>query len=125
VDDKSSDKTVSVVESFEKKLSDKLILIKHIENIGVGGAIKSGYKKALELDIDIIVVMAGDAQMNPDYLPNLLDPIIEAGIDYTKGNRLEHFEKMKMPKVRRKGNSILTLLTKISSGYWTIIDPQN
>ena len=101
------------------------MLIKHDENQGVGGAIKTGYKQAIDLDMDAVVVMAGDAQMNSRYLSNLLDPIIDEKIDYTKGNRLEHVEKFNMPKIRRFGNSVLTLLTKISSGYWNIIDPQN
>jgi len=125
VDDCSEDKTYEIVKSYQKELNDKLILIKHKKNKGVGGAIKTGYKKALDLDMDIIAVMAGDAQMDPDQLPKLLDPIIEGKADYTKGNRLEHTEKLNMPGIRRFGNSILTLLTKIASGYWGIIDPQN
>lgn len=93
--------------------------------MGVGEAIKSGYKKAYELDMDISAVMAGDAQMDPKELDKLLDPIIDNNAEYTKGNRLTHKEKMKMPKIRAFGNGILTFLTKISSGYWNIIDPQN
>ena len=58
-------------------------------------------------------------------IPKLLDPIVEGKADYTKGNRLVHPENMKMPRVRRFGNSILTLLTKLASGYWELIDPQN
>ena len=125
VDDNSKDNTIMIVESLQRNFSDRLILIKHEKNKGVGGAIKSGYKKALDFDMDITAVMAGDGQMDPDQLPKLLDPIIEGKAEYTKGNRLEHVDKLKMPRIRRFGNSILTLLTKIASGYWKIIDPEN
>ena len=125
IDDCSNDDTISNVTSLKKDLSDKLILIKHEKNLGVGEAIKTGYKKALELEIDITTVMAGDGQMNPDELYKLLDPIIDNKADYTKGNRLTHKEKIKMPRYRALGNGLLTFLTKIASGYWNIIDPQN
>ena len=125
VDDASKDNSVNIVKTLEKKFNNKIILIEHQENKGVGGSIKTGYKKALELDIGIAVVMAGDAQMDPNELSKLLDPIVEEKKDYTKGNRLEHPDKLKMPRIRRLGNSILTLLTKIASGFWGIIDPQN
>jgi glycosyltransferase involved in cell wall biosynthesis len=125
VDDKSTDGTATIVESLQRDYSDRLILIKHEQNRGVGGAIKTGYKKALALDMDITAVMGGDAQMDPDQLPKLLEPIIEGRADYTKGNRLEHIDKLSMPKNRRIANGALTLLTKIASGYWGIVDPQN
>jgi glycosyltransferase involved in cell wall biosynthesis len=125
VDDKSKDNTVTIVESIQRNFSDRLILIKHEKNKGVGGAIKTGYKRARDLDMDITAVMAGDAQMDHNQLPKLLGPIIEGKAEYTKGNRLEHVEKLEMPRIRRFGNSILTLLTKIASGYWRIIDPEN
>jgi len=125
VDDGSSDNTYEIVKSLQKKYSNKLILIKHEKNLGVGGAIKTGYKKALELTINIVAIMAGDAQMDPNELHKLLDPIIEKKADYAKGNRLTHKEKIKMPRFRAFGNGILTFLTKIASGYWNIIDPQN
>ena len=69
--------------------------------------------------------MAGDGQMDPKYLPSLLDPLILGEADYAKGNRLSHSQAKKMPSFRRFGNSILTLLNKVSTGYWHIIDPQN
>jgi glycosyltransferase involved in cell wall biosynthesis len=95
-------------------------------NQGVGGAILTGHKKALELGGDISVVMAGDAQMDPHYLPSLLDPIIEEGYDFTKGNRFLFKDSLKgMPEIRIFGNVVLTFLTKFSSGYWNIFDPQN
>jgi len=125
VDDNSRDNTVNIVESLENEFSDKILLVKHEENKGVGGAIKTGYKKALDLEIDIAAVMAGDAQMDPNELHKLLDPVVDGQADYTKGNRLTHKEKMKMPRLRAFGNGMLTFLTKIASGYWNVIDPQN
>ena len=125
IDDNSKDNTQSIVESLKKDFQSKLILISNNVNIGVGGAIKIGYKKSLELDMDITVVMAGDAQMDPKNLQKLLDPIIENRADYTKGNRLISSDLDKMPKTRRRGNAILTILTKIASGYWNVMDPQN
>ena len=125
VDDKSNDNTLNKIQSLKEDLSDKLILIEHKDNIGVGGAIKTGYKKVLDLEIDIAAVMAGDAQMPPSELQRLIDPIVEGKTDYTKGNRLTHKEKIKMPRLRAFGNGMLTFLTKMASGYWNVIDPQN
>lgn len=125
VNDASKDGTQQVVESLKEQMEDRLISITHQRNIGVGGSIKTGYRKSMELNMDITLVMAGDGQMDPDQIPSLLDPIVEGEADYTKGNRLSHPEVLKMPRIRRIGNSILTLLTKIASGYWGIIDPQN
>ena len=125
VDDNSKDNLVNVVESLQKNFSDRLFLIKHKKNKGVGGAIKTGYKKAMDLDMDITAVMAGDAQMDPRQLTKLLEPIVEVKVGYAKGNRLEGVEKLKMPRIRRFGNSILTLLTKIASatGMLPILNP--
>ncbi|UCG69421.1 MAG: glycosyltransferase [Thermoplasmata archaeon] len=125
VDDARSDSTGKSAYSFKGKLKDKLIIVRHEKNQGCGGAIITGYKIALKENMDISVVMAGDAQMDPGHMPLLLDPIVEDRADYTKGNRLFSKEIEKMPRSRQRGNAILTLLTKISSGYWDIIDPQN
>lgn len=125
IDDCSEDNTLNVLKSQKKKFSEKLIIIQHTKNKGVGEAIKTGYKKSLELDMNITAVMAGDAQMNPEQLTDLLDPIVNDKVEYSKGNRLTHKEKIKMPRFRAFGNGFLTFLTKIASGYWDIIDPQN
>ena len=126
VDDASNDNTFEVVLSYIKESGDKRIeLIKHKQNQGEGGAIASGYKRAIELDLDAVAVMAGDGQMDPEDLPALLDPIVEDRADYTKGNRLftgKAWEKI--PKIRYLGNAFLSLLTKIASGYWHIADSQ-
>lgn len=128
VDDKSTDKTLEKINKFKEKEKnkEKIYVIAHEKNKGVGGAIVSGYKKALEDDMDIAVVMAGDNQMDPSQLPRIIDPIVSGKADYTKGNRLLSKEYRKgMSNWRSFGNVILTLLTKIASGYWRIMDPQN
>jgi glycosyltransferase involved in cell wall biosynthesis len=125
IDDKSSDRTVMVVKALQER-NDRLNLICHFKNQGVGGAIASGYIWARDHDYDAAVVMAGDGQMNPDDLPNLLDAVIENEADYAKGNRLFTGEAYKkIPKVRYFGNAFLSLLTKIASGYWHIADSQS
>jgi hypothetical protein len=94
--------------------------------MGAGGAIKTGYLAALYDEVDITVTMDGDGQMDPDYMPRLLDPIVDDEADYAKANRLLYQEyREDMPAFRVFGNSILTFLTKISSGYWKTMDPQN
>jgi glycosyltransferase involved in cell wall biosynthesis len=125
VDDASRDDTFNVAKSMYRKYGNKLKIIRHRTNQGVGGAIVTGYKKALREEADVVAVMAGDAQMAPENLYKLLDPIIEDRADYTKGNRLFSKELERMPRRRRGGNALLTLLTKMASGYWDIIDPQN
>lgn len=125
VDDCSSDKTSEVVESMIKD-HDKVVLIRHEVNQGVGGSIASGYKWTLENGYDVAVVMAGDGQMLPKDLPAILDPVVEDRADYSKANRLFTGEAFKtIPKVRYFGNSVLSLLTKIASGYWHIADSQS
>ncbi len=128
VDDKSTDKTSEKIKKFKEEddKSNKIHIISHERNGGVGAAIISGYKQALKDRIDIVVVMAGDHQMDPSQLPRMIEPIINGRADYTKGNRLLGREYRKgMSKWRLFGNSLLTLLTKIASGYWQIMDPQN
>jgi glycosyltransferase involved in cell wall biosynthesis len=125
VDDCSPDQTSQKVQEWIQKLGDRVVLIRHPVNQGVGGAIATGYKWARDHNIDIAVVMAGDAQMDPKDLPALLDPVAEGRVDYSKGNRLftgEAFKKI--PKVRYFGNAALSLLTKVASGYWHIADSQ-
>ncbi|MFH1445133.1 MAG: glycosyltransferase family 2 protein, partial [Nanoarchaeota archaeon] len=123
IDDVSKDKTKEIVKEY-MKTNKKVILIEHEKNQGVGGSIISGYKKALELNIDVAAVMAGDAQMHPEDLKTVIAPVLNGEADYVKGNRLFHKDVQKtMPQLRYFGNSVLTLLTKIASGYWYIMDP--
>jgi len=125
VDDCSKDKTVEVVKQ-NKEEKDKIQLIEHEVNQGVGGAISSGYKWARDNDIDVTVVMAGDGQMDPDDLEKIIDPVASGSADYSKGNRLFYGDAWSMiPHYRYLGNSFLSLMTKIASGYWHIADSQS
>jgi glycosyltransferase involved in cell wall biosynthesis len=125
IDDLSTDTTIAVIE-HSRKTNRKIILIKHELNQGVGGAIASGYKWCRDNDVDVAVVMAGDAQMDPRDLPSILDPVVNGDADYSKGNRLFTGEAYKkIPKVRFYGNAMLSMLTKIASGYWHVADSQS
>lgn len=105
--------------------TDRIILINHLKNGGVGAAIARGYKWCLDHAIDCTAVMAGDAQMDPSELKSICTPVLNDGIDYVKGNRLIHGgARLVMPKTRFLGNSILSILTKIASGYWHVSDTQ-
>lgn len=104
----------------------RVVLIRHERNTGVGGAVLSGHRRALALGADVSVVMAGDAQIDPDYLPDLLDPIADGEADFTKANRF--FSRTSfagMPKYRVFGSIALSFMTKAASGYWHLFDPQN
>ncbi|RME13469.1 MAG: glycosyltransferase family 2 protein, partial [Bacteroidetes bacterium] len=104
---------------------DRIILINHLENGGVGAAIASGYKWCKDHEMDCVAVMAGDGQMDPFELENICLPVVKDDIDYVKGNRLRHpSAKYIIPKIRFFGNSILSILTKIASGYWRVSDTQ-
>lgn len=123
VDDHSTDNTSKIILSYN---DDRITLIRHSKNSGVGAAVVTGYKLALHDDMDLIAVMDGDNQMDPDELPKLLDPVVDGRFDYTKGDRLSRLDLKKgMSRWRRFGNFLLTQLTRISSGYWNIQDPQN
>ncbi len=105
--------------------TDRIILIEQGVNSGVGAAIARGYKWAKDYGIDCTAVMAGDGQMDPSELEGICTPVIEEDIDYVKGNRLIHRSALLIiPKVRYFGNSILSILTKVASGYWHISDTQ-
>jgi len=95
-------------------------------NLGVGGAVMRGYQEAIADDIDIVVKVDGDGQMDPELIPAFIEPILLGEADYTKGNRFFNLEEIRsMPFIRLFGNAILSLMTKISSGYWDIFDPTN
>jgi glycosyltransferase involved in cell wall biosynthesis len=123
VDDKCPQKSGEVA---DKLLNPKVIVIYHEKNLGVGGAVITGYRKALELGADIMIKMDGDGQMNPAFLWDLITPLMENMADYTKANRFKDFMAIRsMPWIRLFGNSILSFFIKISSGYWDIMDPTN
>jgi glycosyltransferase involved in cell wall biosynthesis len=98
----------------------------HEKNIGVGGAMVTGYKAALALKCQIVIKMDSDDQMDPAYLPALLHPISEGKAGYAKGNRFVDFKALRaMPTLRLMGNSLLSFMVKACSGYWNIMDPTN
>ena len=122
VDDCSPDGTSAAARATG---DPRLHLIRHDLNRGVGGAIITAHRAALELGADINVVMAGDAQMDPAYLPQLLDPVVD-GYGFAKANRFFSGESFAgMPPYRVFGNVVLSFMTKFASGYWHVFDPQN
>lgn len=124
VDDACPEKTGEFVKS---QIKDKRIqVLSHAENQGVGGAVITGYKTAIADGMDIIVKIDGDGQMNPQLIPTIARPVLEGNADYSKGNRFDSLENLfGMPKVRIFGNAILSLWSKVASGYWTVTDPTN
>jgi glycosyltransferase involved in cell wall biosynthesis len=122
VNDASTDGTLNI--SVQKaSQNSKVVIIDHKKRGGVGAAILSGHERALKENMDVLAVLAGDGQMD---LNIFLDPIVEGKVDYTKGNRLSNREHRKeMPLWRAFGNFLLTNLTRIASGYWSISDPQD
>jgi glycosyltransferase involved in cell wall biosynthesis len=125
VDDHSSDDTVETVKQFAQE-DRRIGLIEHEKNQGVGGAIATGYTWARDNEVAVTVVMAGDGQMDPADLENVIRPVVDGTADYSKGNRLFFGDAWKMiPHYRYLGNSFLSLMTKIASGYWHIADSQS
>jgi glycosyltransferase involved in cell wall biosynthesis len=139
VDDCSTDETWAEIESrvtpelIAEPIPDggssnpsNVVPIRHRTNRGRGAAVKTGYQRAMEDDLDIVVVMDGDAQMDPNQLDRLLDPVVSGRADYAKGNRLARPRDWRgMSNWRLFGNVMLTLLTNVASGYWGLRDSQN
>jgi glycosyltransferase involved in cell wall biosynthesis len=123
VDDGSTDRTAEVAEAVGDPRAEVHRLA---ENQGVGGAIVLGHRRALELGCDVSVVMAGDAQSDPAYLPALLDPIADGEAQFTKANRFYGEGSFAgMPRHRIVGNIGMSFLSKAASGYWGLFDPLN
>ena len=123
VDDGSTDATTERVRSFGDA---RVELVVHERNRGVGAAIVTGYKRALDEDIDVICVMAGDNQMDPEDLEALARPVARGEVDYAKANRLFTGQAWELiPRTRYLGNAVLSMLTKIASGYWHVADSQS
>jgi glycosyltransferase involved in cell wall biosynthesis len=123
VDDASPDRTYEAVSALAEP---RLVVLRHAQNQGVGGAMRTAYEKALALGCDVVVKMDSDGQMDPERLVDLLDALIEGKYDYAKGNRFLHRDALaSMPRHRLLGSLALTFLTKMASGYWHIFDPQN
>jgi glycosyltransferase involved in cell wall biosynthesis len=124
VDDGCPDGSGTLVQT--KSIDPRVKVIFHGRNLGVGGAVVSGYRAAIEGKADIVVKLDGDGQMDPKKIDELIAPIIANEADYTKGDRLDSLDGLsQMPIIRLLGNAGLTLLNKISSGYWNIKDPTN
>jgi len=123
VDDKSPDDTAARVMAIG---DPRVTLIRHDANQGVGGAMQTGFAEAVRQGLDIAVKMDGDDQMDPVYLPRLLQPLIDGQADVVKCNRYWSMKSLQhMPLVRIVGNAGLTFLVKLASGYWNIFDPAN
>ncbi len=124
VDDGCPDNTGRSIEIFLK--SDQLDLIFHDRNLGIGGAMKSGIKYALKFNPEIIIKIDSDGQMNPNLIPELLEPLLNRSSEFTKGNRFTNPKFIKkMPFIRIIGNIGLGFITKLSTGYWELFDPTN
>jgi dolichol-phosphate mannosyltransferase len=125
VNDRSKDDSEKILMKLQET-NKKIILINHETNQGVGGAMITGFIKAIELNSDVTVKLDGDDQMDVAYLPALIKPIIDSKADYTKGNRFRDFKALRqMPVLRRFGNLGLSFMIKAASGYWNIFDPNN
>jgi glycosyltransferase involved in cell wall biosynthesis len=122
VDDASRDGTGARAQEFG---DPRVEVIRHERNRGVGAAIASGYRRALEEEIDVTCVMAADNQMDGTELEGLAGPVARGEVEYAKANRLVSGEAWKViPRTRYLGNAVLSLLTKIASGYWHVADSQ-
>jgi dolichol-phosphate mannosyltransferase len=125
VDDASPDRTGEILASLAGN-EPRLVIVRHDANQGVGGAMLSGFRKALELGAKIVIKIDGDGQMDPAYIQDLITPLILGKADYCKGNRFRDFIALRqMPIIRRVGNMVLGFLAKVATGYWNIFDPTN
>src|SRR5512133_1044055 len=123
VDDASRDGTSGRVQALA---DGRVELIRHERNGGVGAAIASGYRRALDEGIDVTCVMAGDNQMDPDDLEAIVAPVARGDAEYAKANRLFTGQAWELiPRHRYLGNAVLSMLTKIASGYWHVADSQS
>lgn len=125
VDDSCPEGTASWVESRVR--DGRIKILRHSTNQGVGGTMITGYKAALERGADILVKMDGDGQMDPQYLPALLSPLLLNKADYAKGNRFAQPTELlrHMPLERMIGNFLSSMASKITTGYWRVMDPNN
>lgn len=125
IDDKCPERSGDFIEEKYRN-EERVKVLRHTQNKGVGGAVMSGYKKALEDKANIVIKIDGDGQMYPELIPSFIMPILNGECDYTKGTRFYHLEDLKpMPIIRKIGNGILSFFSKFSTGYWNITDPTN
>lgn len=125
VDDCGKEPIPATLVAASKK-TDRIVIVKNEKNLGVGGATKNGFLKAIALSLDYVIKVDADDQMDSSYIPDLLIPLIQNKAEYAKGNRFKDFKALKqMPFVRKVGNLGLSFLTKGASGYWNNFDPTN
>jgi glycosyltransferase involved in cell wall biosynthesis len=123
VNDGSSDRTAELALATG---DPRVEVISHERRSGVGAATVTGYRRALANGMDVVVVMNGDNQMDPEDLPKLVAPVARGELDYAKANRLATGQAWQLiPKTRFFGNAILSMLTKVASGYWHVADSQS
>jgi glycosyltransferase involved in cell wall biosynthesis len=123
VDDASTDRTSECALGTGDA---RVEVVRHERRGGVGAAILTGYRRMLEDGVDVVVVMNGDNQMDPDDFPTLVEPVARGEVDYAKANRLFTGQAWELiPRTRYLGNAVLSLLTKVASGYWHVADSQS
>lgn len=112
---------------IERSVTDpRVVVLRHTQNQGVGGAVMTGYRQAIVDGMQVIVKVDGDGQMDPALVPLFVAPILRGDADYTKGNRFWDLREIRqMPAIRRIGNLGLSFMAKASSGYWDTFDPTN
>lgn len=124
VDDCCPEKTGNLIEA--QCTDPRVVVLRHQENQGVGGAMITGYRAAIADGATVIVKVDGDGQMDPELIPQFAEPILLGEADYTKGNRFYDLQEIHaMPGIRLFGNAALSLLAKLSTGYWNLFDPTN
>jgi dolichol-phosphate mannosyltransferase len=124
IDDCCPDKSGDFIRAHNK--DPRVTVLVNEKNKGVGGAVMTGYKAAMADNMLITVKVDGDGQMDPALIPEFIEPILSGEADYTKGNRFYNLEEIhQMPKIRLIGNAVLSLMNKLSSGYWDVFDPTN
>ena len=125
VDDASTDGTAAIAERCAE-IDQRVLVVHHERNRGVGGAMVTGFRTAIDAGADIVVKIDGDGQMPLWLVPQLVAPLVAGEADYTKGNRFRDFNAVRqMPLVRRIGNVLLSFLAKSATGYWHCFDPTN
>lgn len=124
IDDACPDKSGEYIRAHND--DERVVVLENPKNLGVGGAVMHGYRQALTDEMDVVVKIDGDGQMDPALLPCFIAPLLAGEADYTKGNRFfRPSDVASMPGLRLLGNACLSLLNKVSSGYWDIFDPTN
>jgi glycosyltransferase involved in cell wall biosynthesis len=124
VDDGCPDGSATLIEG--EATDPRVRVLRNPHNMGVGGAMRTGYRAAIADGMDIVVKIDGDGQMPPELLPRLIKPIVDGEADYVKGNRFFSIDRVRgMPLIRIIGNAALSFAAKLSTGYWSLFDPTN